>query len=353
VATTSAGTTSQVQYAFFRTSGPPTDLTPYLAATIPAQGGGPHFGAYDLSYTFTQNYVREMYGTELSLQLVDDNGTAVVDADGTALMTLVGSGISATFTYSTSAWLGALSDAGLVDSGTAEPARNDVLVTRLTGTAALPAGRRLEARLVYDGSPVLALPFTSSRYADFTALIGDFDPTLWDEMLPDGMPSQAGQAELQAIAIERAAATGPFTDAEGEQLDHALYDLLGSPTRPLPPRPALTALRSAGNAVALLLDLPEPVEWDRLGLTIRAAGRVVGAARVRGIDGTRALLLIPGSSGASQVQPWSAGTYTWTFVYTLDLGDDSLPVLSRRGSSLPEAPPGVRLRLSRPARSRP
>ena len=40
VASTSAGTTSELRYAYFRTAGPPASLTPYVATTVPASGGG-------------------------------------------------------------------------------------------------------------------------------------------------------------------------------------------------------------------------------------------------------------------------------------------------------------------------
>ena len=40
-ATTPAGTTGSVQYAFFRTGGPPADLRPYLASAVPRPALGP------------------------------------------------------------------------------------------------------------------------------------------------------------------------------------------------------------------------------------------------------------------------------------------------------------------------
>src|SRR5262249_59675835 len=37
-------------YLFFRTAGPPTDLPPYLAATLPGAHGAPRFRAHDLAF---------------------------------------------------------------------------------------------------------------------------------------------------------------------------------------------------------------------------------------------------------------------------------------------------------------
>jgi hypothetical protein len=345
VTTTPAGTTSapQVRYAFFRTGGPPTDLTPYLATTVPAHGNGPHFGGYDLRFEFNQSYVLAMYGEELTLDVVDDNGLRVGIGEDTGRPILVRAGVVASAAYALTSWLGALTDAELLDVEAIELPENDVLVSWLDGPALLPAGRRLEARLVYRGSPVLALPFTTSRYADFSALVGAFSPTVWNEALPDGMPTATGLEELQAIAAERAAASGRFTDAEGAQFERALYDLLGSDTRPIPLRPELTALCSNGEALALLMEMPEPPEWDRLSLAIHNARGAINATVVRGRDRTRALLLIPGLARRPRPRPWAPDAYTLTLAYVLDPGDATLPVLSRRGASLPEAPPAVTL----------
>ena len=53
----------------------------------------------------------------------------------------------------------------------------------------------------------------------------------------------------------------------------------------------------------------------------------------------------PARSGA----PRAAGKLSLTFSYLLDPGDGTLPVLSRRGSTLPEAPPAVLLALRDPS----
>ena len=88
VATTAAGATSSVRYAFFRTAGPPTDLTPYLGrddARAPQQAA---FQRYDLRFTFNQSYVTAMFADELTIEVVDDDGRPVIAADGGPSMTL-------------------------------------------------------------------------------------------------------------------------------------------------------------------------------------------------------------------------------------------------------------------------
>jgi hypothetical protein len=352
--TMAAGTTTApgpVQYAFFRTDGPPTDLSPYLAATVPGRGGGPAFGGYDLRFEFNQNYVLAMYDQDVTLAVVDDNGAPIALGGGGA--TVLPSGLAMPVPYTTTAWLGALADAGLLASYPDQPPPNDMLIA--WAETPLPAARRLEAHLLYRGSPVLRVPFTTSGYPDFGALVGALDPTAWDETLAGGPPSAIDLAELQAVATERAGASGPFTDAEGEQFDRALYDLLGCGTRAIPTRPELTALRAGGEALALLLEFPEPLDWDRLSVEIGGVRGPRGPALVRGREQTRALLLIPGPPRANRPQPWTPGAYSLTFVYQLDTGDGSLPILTRRGSAAPEAPPPVTVTIAGPAgrRSRP
>jgi hypothetical protein len=62
---------------------------------------------------------------------------------------------------------------------------------------------------------------------------------------------------------------------------------------------------------------------------------------VRCRDGQRGLLLLAGAALGECPEPWPAGEHDLTFVCQLDSGDGVTPVLSRRGSSLPEAPPAV------------
>jgi hypothetical protein len=149
---------------------------------------------------------------------------------------------------------------------------------------------------------------------------------------------------------------GPFSDAEGALFDHLLYGLLGSATRPLPLRPQLTALRTdgasdgpggvaEGAAVALLLELPEAVEWDRLSLAIAGAAGPVEVALVRSLDLTRAVLLLPDPDGDPCSLPWEAGDFQVTLVYHLQREDGTGPVLTRRGSSRSEAPPAIAITL--------
>ena len=71
-------------------------------------------------------------------------------------------------------------------------------------------------------------------------------------------PPRSGLAGLQQAARSTSRPPGPYRDAEGDLFDHLLYDLLGSPTRAVPPRPQATGFGDAAAPAAVLVELPEP-----------------------------------------------------------------------------------------------
>ena len=103
-------------------------------------------------------------------------------------------------------------------------------------------------------------------------MIASFDPAVWPGDTRPGLPTAAGLAELQQAARSTSRPPGPYRDAEGDLFDHILYDLLGSPTRAVPPRPQATGFGDAAAPAAVLVEFPEPIEWDRLTWTV-ATGR--------------------------------------------------------------------------------
>lgn len=153
---------------------------------------------------------------------------------------------------------------------------------------------------------------------------------------------------LQQAARSTSRPPGPYRDAEGDLFDHLLYDLLGSPTRAVPPRPQATGFGDAAAPAAVLVELPEPAEWDRLTWSVATGAQALSVAVVRDAAGLRALPIRPGPRSATVPAPWTAGRYDLTLGYLLDTGQDDLPVLSRGGSPAPEEPPPVQLRIGSP-----
>jgi hypothetical protein len=342
-AVTGTTSTSDVRYAFFRTSGPPTDLSPYVASHGPDLASGlVQYGAYDLSLAFDEGYVKSMYGGSLSLVVVDENGATAASSDGGGACTWTTrwTAQSAALAYVTTAWLGALSDAGISTSAaTASATGDDALYATVGAGQSLPGGRRLEARVSYGGAVVYSFPLLTSRFADFSALVAALSSTVYTQTLASGVPTAAQSATLQSLAKARAAAGLAFSAGEGADFESVYYDVFGLAARSLPSVPELTVVKTAAGAIeALLLELPEPLDWDRVSLAIAHGGAAISFGALRSVDRARAFLLRPGGASATAPRAWAAGDYTLTFTYALDLHDGTHPTLYRRGSSKTETP---------------
>jgi hypothetical protein len=106
--------------------------------------------------------------------------------------------------------------------------------------------------------------------------------------------------------------------------------------RPCPPVVELTELFGDEGRCALLLESPEPLDWNRLSFTLERLTRTgsfvdinANTIVVWSNDGIRALLL--SSSGESLPN----GTYQLQLTFYLDIGAEA-PVLRRNGSIVPE-----------------
>ena len=93
-------------------------------------------------------------------------------------------------------------------------------------------------------------------------------------------------------------------------------------------------MQGGRERLALLLESPEPLAWERIGWQLTRqdrAGRdqpVPGSLLVWSDDGARALVLVTGAS-------LQAGSYELQLAYNLDIGLEA-PILRRGGSTLPE-----------------
>lgn len=304
-----AATGTETRYCFFKTEGPPTELTPYVAAEVPASVASPHYAGYDLTLEFNQNYVRTMYGADIELEVLDENGAAATDDAGNAVAFETGwQTIAADAAYTTKVYLGALADAG-VNVPADTTVENDILHARITSGNALPPGKRLEARFSYPDydDPIHTIVFTTSRYADFTALVDDFRDEAWRE------------------TMDSAPAATVLTDFD------AALEAFGLGRRNVPAQPDVTAFYATdrGATVALLLEIPEPVEWERVDLSVASAPGTL--SRLVNGDGTRALLYVV--SGSS-LTAWAAGDHALSFAFHRSTGD--LSELRMDGSAADE-----------------
>ena len=59
-----------------------TSLEPYIDWIIPAHGAIPVYRSYDLGADFNENYIEQMYGSDMVIRLLDGNAQPVLDQDG-------------------------------------------------------------------------------------------------------------------------------------------------------------------------------------------------------------------------------------------------------------------------------
>ena len=116
--------------------------------------------------------------------------------------------------------------------------------------------------------------------------------------------------------------------------DALATDALGLPWRPVPPLVEISTVTLGNDVVALLLDLPEPLPWERIGWTLTPSADGSGAALADATlawsgDGTRAIVVRSGGAAFAR-GPWTLG-----LALRLDVGAERA-AWRRCGSTAPE-----------------
>ncbi|MFI7546060.1 hypothetical protein [Actinoplanes sp. NPDC049599] len=198
--------------------------------------------------------------------------------------------------------------------------------------------------------PVHHWNLTTSRYLGLPDMLDTFAGTVWP--LPSSVGSLAAAAtaastaltaaqgavaaartevaaadpvELAGLAEAARAAVAALHGASAASHD-SLVAALGTPWRPVPP---IVELSSVGE-VALLLDLPEPLPWERMTWSLEGPGSPADVVLAWSADGARAILVRAGAA------PFAAGAWTLRLALHLDVGPAQAK-WRRGGSSLPEA----------------
>ena len=216
-------------------------------------------------------------------------------------------------------------------------------------------------------TPVHRWSFTTSRYLGLPDLLDGFAGRAWpvEEAAPDRQAvrreadaAAAGMAEAQQALEEARAALGAAVDtgdaveldglreavwgAAGarDQVAAGAYDLvtaaLGLGWRPVPPVVEVGAVRAGAEVLALLLELPEPLPWARMGWTLTGPGGAGGPGALADLvlawsgDGSRAVLVREGGVR------FAAGAWALDLSLRLDVGAERA-VWRRGGSTAPEA----------------
>ncbi len=175
---------------------------------------------------------------------------------------------------------------------------------------------------------------TTTGAADAAARLSAVEATV-DVARAELASAAAGDDVLDLVAL-RSQALAAVT-ARHEISAEAFRDLsaaLGLPYRPLPPVVELSQVVDDGDIMALLLDLPEPLPWERMSwsLSRQRRGRQIpaeDAVLVWSEDGARAVLVQ--DDGA----PWLADRWTLTLTLALDIGAERA-AWRRDGSQAPE-----------------
>lgn len=235
--------------------------------------------------------------------------------------------------------------AGLFHLGADEPAFSDLVVRSTRG-------------VVHHWS------FATSRYADFVEHLDSFSGQVVVEMLTDvnitlfvdeiaaagsalaaaavalatarAALDSAGPAEVEPRRTETQAAVRALSAESADRFAILAERLWSGAYRPLPPIVEVLDLHQDTNRLALLLESPEPLDWQRIVAQMARLDPLTGAYGTVGDyllvwsdDGARALLVPTGTANLPH------GDYTLQLTYSLDIGLEA-PLLRRGASSLPE-----------------
>ena len=147
--------------------------------------------------------------------------------------------------------------------------------------------------------------------------------------------ASAGAADVTIRREATLAAALALRTAMSANFDVLYTLLLGGTYRPLPPVVEVSELMRSGRRLALLVESPEPIDWNRVSWQLRKEGTTPGVYQpvantvlVTSDDGARALIMNP----AVRVL---AGNYELGLTYSLDIGLEA-PALRRGGSTVPE-----------------
>ncbi len=204
---------------------------------------------------------------------------------------------------------------GFYSSGTASARFSDVYVDDF----------RSSAPVVYRFS------FLSSRFKNFVDHFGSFEKKTWRVALP-------GSANVAPLINAAGLISAAPTEAELRTYDGLVAQLPGlSASTPVV---RVTRVEQGANAIAFLVQSPEPLDWKRIGLNLlRAPLKSTSYAEVplrvlRKADGAGLVIVSPVASGS--LLP--SGEYRLVFTYRRDnrANDPKSELLSEAGVSSPE-----------------
>jgi hypothetical protein len=324
---------------YFATTGPPgfytgedgsgallTDLDLYVSSVSPPAGAGQtdgvpaHYRENDIVVLYGRDYVKDLYGGRLYLQVLDgnDDKVAATASDGTESTLLESDFTDASHREVTAGeeiFLEAIvgADCASFDLGSVVTsdsqgftlpalAPQTLYRARLLGAYGSDSGMdsagTVTESTAYELVELYRWEFVTSRFTTFAAHIGSF---------AEGHGTWDGDHALDATGVDSSACAAAVA---ADDFD-ALASLLGVADRPQPETLEATVIRADGVALGVLLDSPEPFDWANLDLAVTSGGAAVSLDTTIARDQRRALLLAPGMS-----LPAASYTLTWTADFT-------------------------------------
>ncbi|MES2732251.1 MAG: hypothetical protein V4714_10895 [Bacteroidota bacterium] len=243
---------------------PLSDLSAYIDYTIPAgavagEAQGFIYRSYDIGVVYNDSYIDQMYqmaGFPIKIRLLDNNNLPVLNAAGEELelLNLWGDNPELSQTREEKQYQDVLNASGCVVM-TAVTVESNQEVIASSRELLLSPQIQYRAQVVAGEQAIYEFAFLSSRYANFMHHLYSFADIVWNHFDLITKPD----FEIEAAVLEQILANSEEEPVKFEQL-MALFDL--NP-RPLPDQLEITLLNDKNQTYGLLLETPEPLDWER------------------------------------------------------------------------------------------
>lgn len=258
--------------------GPLIDLNAYILSSIPTQSGAGEpqwlaYRSYDLGVQFNESYVPQWYAMEdfdLKIRVYDNNGDPLLNDLGEIISL---TNLWETYSYQVLTEAKTIYTTLMEDcSGfsVVDPSESEVELSEVIRILLKP-GIQYRAVLVAEDETnaheVYTYNFTTSAYANFRQHLHSFAQAAWDHFaLQDDAGFTLVGADLDGILA---------SGLEEEMVLEQLMEFFAMPaSRALPQQVEITALSDSVKTYGLLLESPEPLDWDRIDLNWSQGGLV-------------------------------------------------------------------------------
>jgi len=261
-----AGDDTTVRYDL---DGPLTSLSPYIEYTIPAGATADEaqpyiYRSYDIGVVYNDSYIDQMYqmaGLPIEIRLLDNNNLPVLNTAGEELrfINLWGDNPQLSLTREEEHYEDILNDSGCVVMTTVSTETNNE-ISASSRDLLLSPQIQYRAQVMAGDTPIYEFAFLTSKYANFLHHIHSFQDAVWNHFNLLQNPDY----ETDTTVLE-----GILTNSEEESVKfEQLISLFDLNPRSLPERIELTLMNDKSQSHGLLLESPEPLDWDRTELEV-------------------------------------------------------------------------------------